>query len=217
MLQKAVGESELVIAAVVDIRGFSSFAMKVESVQTSAFLKRVYMKIIDGYLKGASFFKPTGDGLLAVFPWTEDDLEEMASKVIGSFVTLIEEFPNLCKGDAVINFDVPTELGIGLSRGVATKLVSGGSILDYSGRPLNIASRLMNLARPSGIVLDEAYGFFFIPEAHRSKFATDEIYIRGISTEKPTKIFYTKDLTRILPSARVVYGDKSVSDAESGS
>lgn len=50
LLDNVQGSSEFVIAVIIDVRGFSSFAMKVESVQTTAFLKRIYIEMIDRYL-----------------------------------------------------------------------------------------------------------------------------------------------------------------------
>lgn len=51
LLDNVQGSSEFVIAVIIDVRGFSSFAMKVESVQTTAFLKRIYIEMIDRYLE----------------------------------------------------------------------------------------------------------------------------------------------------------------------
>ncbi len=62
LLDNVQGISEFVIAVIIDVRDFSSFAMKVESVQTTAFLKRIYVEMIDRYFGKASFVKPTGDG-----------------------------------------------------------------------------------------------------------------------------------------------------------
>ncbi|MDF2769432.1 MAG: putative adenylate/guanylate cyclase [Nitrososphaeraceae archaeon] len=79
LLDNVQGRSEFVIAVIIDVRGFSSFAMKVESVQTTAFLKRIYIEMIDRYFGNASFVKPTGDGLLLAFPHDETNLKEVAS------------------------------------------------------------------------------------------------------------------------------------------
>jgi hypothetical protein len=50
LLDNVQGSSEFVIAVIIDVRDFSSFAMKVESVQTTAFLKRIYIEMIDSTL-----------------------------------------------------------------------------------------------------------------------------------------------------------------------
>jgi len=203
LLGSAEGEPEFVIAAVLDIRGFSSFAMKVDSVQAAAYLRKVYTKIIDGYLQGPEFYKLTGDGLIVVFPCAES-VEHLASAVLRSFVKLISDFPKLCKGDPLINFEVPKMLGVGLSRGAAIRLVSEGKTLDYSGRPLNAAAKLMDLARPSGLVLDDSYGADLIPKELRSMFESTRVYLKGIGEGDLTRVHYTKGITRIPASAMVV-------------
>lgn len=200
LLGNAKGEPEFVIAAVLDIRGFSSFAMKVDSVQAAAYLRRAYMRIIDRYLPGSRFYKLTGDGMLVVFS-CEDNVERITAAVLKSFVGLVADFPNLCKGDPLINFDVPKMLGIGLSRGAATRLVSDGITLDYSGRPLNAASKLMDLARPSGLVLDDSYGADLIPKGMKPLFGSAEVYLEGISDGGLTRVYYTKGNTKIPASA----------------
>jgi class 3 adenylate cyclase len=205
LLRNARGEPEFVIAAVLDIRGFTSFAMKVDSVQSAAYLKRVYTRILDGYLQGSKFYKLTGDGLIVVFPCAKD-VERVTASVLRSFVKLIADFPSLCHGDPLINFNVPVMVGIGLSRGAATKLVSGGIILDYSGRPLNAAAKLMDLARPFGIVLDESYGMGLVPKGMKQLFASARVYLKGVSEDGLTRVFYTKEITRIPASAMILPG-----------
>jgi class 3 adenylate cyclase len=157
LLPKATGVSEFVIALNVDIRGFSSFAKLAESSEAALFLKKVYLKLITEYFEDASFFKPTGDGLLIVQAFEEEELQQMVTGMVTKCLSVVTAFPHLLDGDPMINFDVPRKIGIGLTRGAATRLVSNDKILDYSGRPLNLASRLMDLARPSGIVMDKAF------------------------------------------------------------
>ncbi|MCJ7692880.1 MAG: hypothetical protein MUO22_05640 [Sedimentisphaerales bacterium] len=68
LLENAEGVSEFIIAINVDIRGFSEFSLQVESPDAAMYVKRVYIRLVDDYLTGASFFKPTGDGLLLPGP-----------------------------------------------------------------------------------------------------------------------------------------------------
>ena len=70
LLEDATGESEFVIAVNLDIREFTQFSQKVESPDVTMFIKRVYMKLIDEYFVDACFFKPAGDGLLILIPYT---------------------------------------------------------------------------------------------------------------------------------------------------
>ena len=211
LLDNVQGSSEFVIAVIIDVRGFSSFAMKVESVQTTAFLKRIYIEMIDRYFGNASFVKPTGDGLLLAFPHDETNLKEVASYVVRSSLACLADFAKLCDGDDMINFNTPDKVGIGISRGAATNVVSHGSTIDYSGRPFNIASRLMDLARPSGIILDSKFGENLIPSNVKGKFSTADVYLRGITDDALTKIYYSKDTT-VIPSEKTKLS-KPINDA----
>lgn len=199
LLDKATGSSQFVVAANVDIRGFSSFSTTVESSEVAVFIKRVYMKLEDDYFSTASFFKPTGDGLLVIVPYTEQNLKKIVTNTVRICRKVVKDFPTLCKKDPMINFEVPGKVGIGLSRGSACCLCSGNKILDYSGGVLNLATRLMDLARPSGIVFDSSFGIQLLGTKLRKLFAKETVYIKGIAERKPVRIFYTKEYTTISP------------------
>lgn len=198
LLEDATGISEFVIVVNLDIRGFSSFCKTVESPAVAMFIKRVYMKIIDDYFHNLSFFKSTGDGLLMMIPYGEDNLQDTIRKTINSCFQIQRDFGSLCANDPMISFDVPGRVGIGLSRGTACRLVSKDKILDYSGRVLNLASRLMDLARPAGIVFDTDFGIELLSDKKIELFDKESVYIKGIAEREPIDIYYTKNLTRIL-------------------
>jgi class 3 adenylate cyclase len=196
-LCKAKGVSEFIIGVNLDIRGFSAFSKKVESPEAAVFLKKVYTKLIDNYFSEASFIKPTGDGLLIIIPYTEEELSEVAKRTMKFCLNVVRDFGSFCTNDPMINFEVPTKVGIGLSRGTACRLFSGKVTLDYSGRVLNLASRLMDLARPSGIVFDADFGITLLEDEQRKLFEKDSVYIKGIAERQPIEIYYTKNLTTI--------------------
>ncbi|MFC1956676.1 hypothetical protein ACFLVY_00025 [Chloroflexota bacterium] len=202
LLDNAEGISEFIIALNLDIRRFSEFSKRVESPEVALFIKKVYAKIIDNYFDYASFFKPTGDGLLITIPYDEQNLVEISQTTFNSCFKVIEDFASLCVDEAMINFEVPQSIGIGLSRGTACRLVSGDVTLDYSGAVLNLASRLMDFARPSGIVFDAKFGIELLSPEHIELFNKDAIYIKGIAESQPIDIFYTKGLTNISPLSK---------------
>ena len=202
LLKEATGISEFIIAINLDIRGFSTFSKKVESPDVAMFIKRVYMKIIDHYFRKASFFKPTGDGLLIIVPFTEKKLHKTAKDVIDICLRILKNFGNFCTNDPMVNFEVPRMIGIGICRGTACRLLSGSTTLDYSGRVLNLASRLMDIARPSGIVFDDDFGIDLLSESQVKLFKKDTIFIKGIAERNPINIWYTKDSTSISPLSK---------------
>jgi class 3 adenylate cyclase len=193
----AEGQSRRVVVVFLDIRGFSSFAGIAESTDTAEFLKSVYIKILDEYFPDAVFFKPTGDGLLILLGYDRDDLTKVICNAVDKSIQLVEAFPGFCDDDDMVNFDVPGKLGIGLARGSATSLTANEKTLDYSGRPLNLASRLMDLARPSGIVFDDSFGHRLLEESVQARFDEDIAYVKGLAESIPMRVFYLDGYTEI--------------------
>lgn len=201
LLKDAEGKPQLVVAVNADIRGFSPFSNR-DSYDVALFIKKVYIKLIDQYFAEASFVKPTGDGLLAVFHYTDSDYKEVIGRTIKDCLSVVKDFPSFFIGDNVVRFEVPKKIGIGLSSGTACRLVFGDDkTLDYSGKTLNLASRLMEFARPSGVVFDSSVGIELLPHELMESFAKDKVCIRGIEDKIPIDIYHTKD-TIIHPSDR---------------
>ena len=196
-LAEAQGKSEFVIAVVADVRGFSTFCKNHESTDIAMFIKRFYMRLMDDYFAKAGFFKTKGDGLLMTFPYSESNLQEVSDYVISNCFQCLVEFPEICAGDPMINFKTPENIGFGIARGTVCCLYTEDEIIDYSGHLLNLASRLMDMARPSGIVIDSNFMHEIIPEELRGSFKRADVFIRSISEEKPYGIFYLEDYVRI--------------------
>ena len=173
-----------------------------ESSESAVFLKSAYTRILDEYFDRASFFKPTGDGLLVVLDYDEGTLTEVVNQAVKVSIQLVDAFPTICADDPMVNFDVPGALGIGLSRGAATRLRSGDATLDYSGRPLNLAARLMDLARPSGVVFSDSLGVELLEPQIAAKFANDDVYIKGLAEDLPMRVHYSADRTVLSDASK---------------
>lgn len=202
LLGRAYGTSELAIAVTVDIRGFTEFCRQQESPAVAHFLKRVYLRMVNDYYKKPRFFKPTGDGLLIMVPYTEQNLPRVATATVLASVKLVEQFSALCEGDQMVNFPTPDRVGIGISRGPVCALVAGidsPKTIDYSGRYLNLSSRLTDMARPAGVVFDSAFGIGLLPDPLQKLFAEESVYVRSVAEREPIRIHYTKEYTEILP------------------
>lgn len=207
LLKQATGRSEFIIAVNADIRGFSTFCKDIESTDVAMYIKRVYLKMIDEYFQRAIFFKSTGDGLMLAIPYSEDNLSEVVRETINVCLKLHVDFPAFCKDDQMIPYDVPTQIGIGIARGSACRLQTGTKIIDFSGRILNYATRLMDLARPSGIVFDGQFGLSLLEKTVASQFAADEVYVRSVAEDKPIAIHYLEESVVIHQRARQPIGE----------
>jgi hypothetical protein len=74
--------------------------------------------------------------------------------------------------------------------------------LDYTGRVLNLASRLMDIARPYGIVVDDAYGFDLLDVKLGDNFTRDAVYLKGVSPHIAVPVRYWPDEVVIPESNR---------------
>jgi hypothetical protein len=187
-LESAEGESRFVIGINLDIRGFSDWCR--DPAQSALYLKKLYAGLYADYFSAASMVKPTGDGLMVVIVTTEEDLEDLVVKTVADAKEIINSFGELTKAAKMINFDVPDQVGIGISRGSAVRLVAEDVTLDYSGRVLNVASRLMDLARPAGLVLDQGFGTDLLPTELADDLVEQEVFLKGVSPRDPVRISY---------------------------
>jgi class 3 adenylate cyclase len=197
----AEGRSEFVIIVVCDIRDFSSFSSNREAPEIAIFISKLYEKLLSEYFVDAVFAKPTGDGLIMAFKHKSNqaDLLLVAESVLEKCLKAISEYPDMLADDLMINFPLPERIGFGVARGTAFCLFAAEEAIDYSGQILNLAARLNDVARPSGIVIDGAFLEGAIPEKIRTVFRREEIYIRGISEDLPHPVFCTADV--IIPES----------------
>jgi class 3 adenylate cyclase len=190
LLDSANAESCSIVATFLDIRGFSAFSAPGGPFDSALYLRSVYEKILAEHFNDTIFFKPTGDGLLLIheLPSVPEDVPQAISSILVRAVNLVDVFGQIVSDDIMINFDKPQNLGVGIARGSATRLVSGGVVLDYTGRCLNLAARLMDKARPSGVVFADSHARRLMTDDVMPLFVEDDIFIRGISEDVPMSI-----------------------------
>ena len=108
-----MGESVFVVAVFLDVRGFSRFAGITESVQAAFFLKRFYLGVLTEYLPDHTFAKPSDDGLMVTFEYSEDDVAARTCAVMEGCVRLMDDYPAWIVDDPMITFEIPPNIGIG--------------------------------------------------------------------------------------------------------
>jgi len=228
LLGSAKAEGCNVVATFLDIRGFSSFSSQGQSFDAALYLRAVYQIILSEYFNDATFFKPTGDGLLLIheLPTDREDVPALVSSILSRATDLVTSFGEITNDDYMINFPVPQKLGVGIARGSATRLVSDGGVLDYTGRCLNLASRLMDKARPFGVVFSDSRADQLLTSEVSVLFGDDAVCLRGISEQLAVPILVSagveieeSDREPVLESRRT-YGDEvtmSVSETRASS
>ena len=204
LLGAAHAESCQVVATFLDIRGFSTFAASGESFDAAVYLRSAFSRILSDYFPDSDYFKPTGDGLMLIHcvPVDQTDaVPTMVSSILEKATELVDDFGELTADDFMVNFPVPALLGVGIARGSATRLVSAGHVLDYTGRCLNLAARLMDKARPHGVVFHDRHAEQLMSPDIAQLFTPDRVCIRGISDETPIPIHVSSGV-EIRPSDR---------------
>jgi class 3 adenylate cyclase len=196
LLPSARAESCQVVATFLDIRGFSTFSARGDSFDSALYLRSAFTTILSSHFDDSIFFKLTGDGLLLIheLPSSGQGVPEIVSSILSRSVSLVGAFGQITADDYMISFPVPQKLGVGIARGSACRLVSDGGVLDYTGRCLNRAARLMDKARPSGVVFADSHAKHLMAPEVAMLFRSDEVCIRGISEEEPIPIVISADV-----------------------
>lgn len=217
LLGSARAQACQVVATFADIRGFSTFTAQGESFDTALYLRSVFSTILSAHFPDATFFKSTGDGLLLIheLPSNPQEVPEVVSSILSRSVSLVAAFGQLTANDYMINFPVPQKLGVGVARGSVTRLMSDVGVLDYTGRCLNLAARLMDKARPAGVVFADQHAKQLMRPELAREFSDDRVCIRGISERTPVAIVISKDVEiapfdrEPIPEADHVWGVES--------
>jgi class 3 adenylate cyclase len=188
LLPEAEGAAAHAVVVVFDIRGFSAYSTQVDSAEAAVYLKRIYLAALRQYFKDPSYFKPTGDGMLLVFEYKDDyaAYTALAARVVTASLRFVADFSALTAHDIMLTSRTPTQVGIGIARGPATRIHSRSFTLDYSGRAINLAARLADLARPEGVVV---LGDIAIPESASPQFVDARVHIRGIAETVPLSVY----------------------------
>ena len=140
--------------------------------------------------------------MLIILDYDESNLVDIVNLAVRSSLELVRNFADLTLHDPMVNFDVPNSVGIGLARGAATALISDDYVLDYSGHPLNLAARLMDLARPRGVVFSDTLGHDLLSAQYATQFSSDSVYIKGPAESIPLTVFFAQEMVTLPESSR---------------
>jgi class 3 adenylate cyclase len=196
-LENAEGVSQYAVAVVADIRGFSDFSDDHESTDVATYVREVFIRLIDDYFPFATFYKSTGDGLMMMIHFNRDNILDLLKQTVEAAMRCVDEFPDITRNNPMISFDPPDEIGFGVTRGTTCRLMSGERILDYTGHIINLAARLNDFARPSGVVLDGQFGVNLLQEELRGQFQEAKAYIRGVAETEPHTIYLQRDRVQL--------------------
>jgi len=155
-IEEPVGETREITILFTDIRGFTSISEKYPPgyvVHTLNNHLDVMVKIVFGH--GGYINKYTGDGLMALFNAPMEQ-EDFAWQAVQTASELLEAARYLGREGSLI--PIPFEYGIGIATGeVVIGNIGGAGRLEYTaiGDRVNLASRLVGMALPGQILMDE--------------------------------------------------------------
>lgn len=144
-----------ILAAVVDIRGFSHFSERpnIESPYLCGVMGAFYQIIQRSFAKySPEMIKFMGDGVLAVWQTTFEDRQYAVDAALDGCLNLNHRYQRLRKSPH-FSEGTPDSLGVGISIGLGSKLPFDG---DYIGRPINVATRLCGVCPGGKVFIDQA-------------------------------------------------------------
>lgn len=144
-----------ILAAVIDLRGFSVFCEKpnVESPYACALIHSFYQIVRRSMHKyPPETIKFQGDGVLTIWETTTDDREVAITTCLNGAMEL-NSLWQVMRKSAQFSHGTPEDVAIGISFGLASVLPD---IKDYIGRPVNVASRLCSVCPGGEIFVDKS-------------------------------------------------------------
>ena len=153
--QVKFGDPCEILAAVVDIRGFSHFSERpnIESPYLCGVMGAFYQIIQRSFAKySPEMIKFMGDGVLAVWQTTFEDRQFAVDAAVDGCLHLNHRYQRLRQSPHFTE-GTPDSLGVGISIGLGSKLPFDG---DYIGRPINVATRLCGVCPGGKVYVDQA-------------------------------------------------------------
>lgn len=144
-----------ILAAVVDMRGFSSFCEQpnIESPYTCGLMTAFYSMIRSSFKRyPPELVKFLGDGVLAIWQTSAKDREVAIETCLEGLTSMAPTWKQVTMGPE-FSHGAPDGIGAGISFGLASKISIDN---DFLGRPINLASRLCGVCPPGMIYIDRA-------------------------------------------------------------
>jgi class 3 adenylate cyclase len=165
-----------IVAMSIDLRGSTECTDKVWGKGDGEFIVNFKNKFCDWVMLlvseapyGTPIPKFTGDGLMLVWEVADaSKIVNIADAVVGLGCALYGGYPSWLEKYGRLRDDAPKSIGIGVDFGYSSRLTTESGMYDYSGLPLDYASKLQGLARPDGGVVIQAK--WTLPHELRSKF-----------------------------------------------
>jgi len=182
----------------VDARGFTSWAEKGENIN---FLDKFVLKwqeLLSSAFSKSTYIKYLGDGAM-IIKEIDGEINQKAMKslllnTIKNIIGVDKAFSKLCESfSKQYGCKIPLYLGWGITKGSIKKIKD-----DYIGADINKCSRLCDIARPFGIVIDKIdfSDLPQFPETFNISFFSQKRKLKGINDIE--EVWVTKEITEKL-------------------
>jgi len=144
-----------VLAAIIDLRGFSAFCEQpqIESPYTCGLMYAFYQSVEQRFFKfRPDLIKYLGDGVLVLWETTYEDRAAALNICLNGMQDLHGKWDEVRKSPQ-FSHGAPEEVAIGISFGLASQIPGAD---DYIGRPINVASRLCSVCGGHDILIDKS-------------------------------------------------------------
>lgn len=194
-----------------DIRGFTEWSENIEVFQYSPeLIEEYYQSLKNAFLNYT--FKSLGDGALLIKTMdtvTVDIINTEMETILQSIQQVQNNFSASCQAfSKKRGQDTRLCLGWGITRGAVNEM-SKGRTVDYIGSNINKASRLCDMARPFGIVID-AEDFSDMEDTEAFAFSLQNRRVKSLINPVPVWVtaeiveaFHTRETLKETPEVHV--------------
>jgi len=144
-----------VVAAIIDLRGFSAFCEQphIESPYTCGLMYAFYQSVEQRFHKfRPDLIKYLGDGVLVLWETTFEDRAAALNICLNGMLELHGKWDEVRRSPQ-FSHGAPEEVAVGISFGLASQIPGAD---DYIGRPINVASRLCSVCSGRDILIDKS-------------------------------------------------------------
>lgn len=144
-----------ILAAIIDLRGFSAFCEKpeIESPYTCGLMYAFYQSVEQRFHKfRPDLIKYLGDGVLTLWETTYEDRAAALNVCLNGLLELQDTW-DIVRRSPQFTHGAPEQVAVGVSFGLASQIPGAA---DYIGRPINVASRLCGASSGSQILVDKS-------------------------------------------------------------
>jgi class 3 adenylate cyclase len=184
-----ISNSENIVAMFFDLRGSTQWANEVAKIDLNyvrTFIDELrewtWSKTSEAPASRPNVVKFLGDGFMYVWKVPNNSIADSSNAIVRLAYDLNTEYPLWIKEKKLkrkLNLKTPVGIGFSVDVGPARRITFENGSDDYLGKPLNIAAKMQDLARPCGGVVIQATMYDLLDDDLRSRFPKEGVMKLG--------------------------------------